>query len=142
MAAVNPISEAECVAHCFQEEGEGGAELWGPWDQAVTRHGLLDRPMVGSQLACPAILPRQYGWTMPKLSSLRLYREILREVAGLSPAPLRRKITRNTREAFAHHRSAPGHRLAELHEDGRAVLTVIRWLKTIPEVGVWGWLGQ
>lgn len=86
------------------------------------------------------MLGGQYGWTMPSISSLRLYREILREVAGLSPAPLRRKITRNTREAFAHHRSAPGHRLAELHEDGRAVVTVIRWLKTIPEVGVWGGL--
>ena len=73
---------------------------------------------------------------MPHTRSLHLYRAILREVRTLDSAPLRRKITRNTRELFQYYRTAGGPLVQELHQDGQAVITIARWLQSLPEVGL------
>lgn len=72
---------------------------------------------------------------MPYTKSLHLYRTILREVRTLEPIPLRRKITRNTRDVFRHYRVAEGHLVQDLHKDGRALIAVVQWLRKLPEVG-------
>lgn len=66
-----------------------------------------------------------------------LYRSLLREVRRVRAAPLQRKLGYNIRQLFDFYSGSPPaspELLAALHDEARAALRVLRWLRGLPEV--------
>lgn len=75
---------------------------------------------------------------MPNPHSIQLYRRLLRALKDAEaplPAPVARKLAFNIRQLFDFYRGASVNTTHDLHEDGAAALRLLRWLRTLPEVG-------
>ena len=72
---------------------------------------------------------------MANRTSIRLYRQLLRDARAFPLPPIRRKLEYNYREMFDLHKteSCPA-KQQELLGDGKAALRVLRWLKALPQV--------
>ncbi len=70
--------------------------------------------------------------------SLRVYRDLLRAARSFPVQPVARKLESNIKEvsgAFLDERDPD--KVYGLHEDGRAALRVIAFLKGLPQVNPW-----
>lgn len=63
---------------------------------------------------------------------LSLYRQIRREASLLPSLPVRKKVLRNAELVFRLYRDVES---AELIRDAEAAVRVLRWLRTLPQVG-------
>lgn len=66
---------------------------------------------------------------------MRLYRAVLREVRQFAVAPLQRKLRYNARQIWSFFDGVRDpETLQSLHEEARAAVRVLRWLKALPKV--------
>lgn len=75
---------------------------------------------------------------MPNPHSIQLYRRLLRALKDAEaplPGPVARKLAFNIRQLFDFYRGASVNTTHDLHDDGAAALRLLRWLRTLPEVG-------